>query len=169
MAGLSKNPAEDCFNPCVELLARISKWLKDTLIVLEAQAGGSAKRTPNYMNNHSLARSGDGLMIGSKEEPQAPIEGEESFATAGEGKVVCVPACRCLPSAKSLLPKTLLNPAISGLEALNGHMESKGDGCSSLCVCRELQEIKRLLTTLRGDVESGIERVEEVICSLAGA
>jgi hypothetical protein len=67
---------------------------------------------------------------------------------------------RCTPSVKSLLPKTLSNPVISDLEVLNGCLESNGDGSSSLHVRFDLQEIKKLLTNIKCEVDSGLKRVE---------
>ena len=57
-------------------------------------------------------------------------------------------------------------PVISGLEELRGHMELKGDRVASLGVRLELQALKSFLTTLKGDMDSGIKRIEAVLGSL---
>jgi hypothetical protein len=45
-------------------------------------------------------------------------------------------------------------------------MESEGDGVASLGVRLELLALKSFLTMLKGDMDSGIKRVEEVLGSL---
>ena len=62
-------------------------------VVLEAQAGGSENRTVNSRDNKPPARSVDGSKIELMIEKQVPVEGDEIFAAAGEGKDVCAPAC----------------------------------------------------------------------------
>jgi hypothetical protein len=62
--------------------------------------------------------------------------------------------------AISVLPKSLQNPMKLGMEALNGGCESEGDGSSSLHVRVDLQDIKKCLTDIRGQVDLGLKRVE---------
>jgi hypothetical protein len=60
----------------------------------------------------------------------------------------------------SVLSKALQNPMKSGMEAPNGGCESKGDGHASLHVCVDLQDIRKCLTDIRGQLELGLKRVE---------
>ena len=127
VVGPKKNQAFDCY-PCSESLARVPNWLKDAVIVLEAQTSGSDDGTLNSMNKKFSARSMVRPKVESKKEKQASEVGEKNVTVVGEGKDVSASVCRSSLSASMLIPKTLPYPANFGLEALRGHMESEGDG-----------------------------------------
>jgi hypothetical protein len=65
-------------------------------------------------------------------------------------------------SVPSVLPKTVQNPVIPGVEAPNGGFESEGDGQGQASVHEgvDLQGIMKCLMDIRGQLELGLKTVE---------
>ena len=123
-------------------------------------------------NEHILARPGDGFTAMSKQ-PHTLAKGtrdaveEEAFSSlVGGGISNRWPVGRLHFPESSQYTKLILYPLKPWPELLRGWVASNCDGQTSLRVSLELLSIKESLTTLKGEVDMGIERLEVVLKSL---
>jgi hypothetical protein len=175
--GLLRESGDECFPVYNEPLARVPKWLKEASVALEGQKlekdrGGRVQ---------SLSQTGTKLLPTKKIQQTELTQAHKKMKgyTGGAMEVLRrSPAKmqvqvseqraegRAVSPAKVLLAQTLPNPIKSGLEVQNGGVESEGDGSLSLYVRADLQDIKKLLTDIRGEVDLRLKRVESVLYKL---
>jgi hypothetical protein len=111
-------------------------------------------------------------------------ESKEKMMMIGDGLVSTIgsrdpgKAVECAEMTRQPPVSELRHPVIStpsrvmprflkpGMERLKGRAESVGDGQPTLSVRLELLAIKRVLTSLRSEVEGGLERIESILGSL---
>jgi hypothetical protein len=164
VVGLSKSPENDCFPEYNEPIARIPRWLKEASVA-EVEGSTPAKTFGGQVQTHHQTRP---TITPTKIHSQIGMTQELEEAGGCFGGASVKTQVQAMEKGAmdsdtptiSVLPKSLQNPMKSGMKALNGGCESEGDGSSSLHVRVDLQDIKKCLTDIRGQVDLGLKRVE---------
>jgi hypothetical protein len=164
VVGLTREPRDECFPVYNESIAKVPKWLKEASVALEGQklekdCGGRVQ---------NLSQTGTTLVPVKTLLQTEPTQAHKELKgyTGGAMEVLRWPSVktqvqvpeqgadgRVFSPAKGLPAQTLPNPTKSGLEVQNGGVESEGDWSLSLHVRADLQDIKKLLTDIRDEVD----------------